>query len=83
MMHLRTYRGEHEVDLIVEAPDGRIVAIEVKLTKEVHSNDVKHLNWLHKQIGGELIDKVIVTAGNYAYRREDGVAVIPLALLGV
>ena len=28
-----------------------------------------------------LVDKVVVTTGEYAYRRNDGVAVIPLGLL--
>ena len=28
-----------------------------------------------------LVDKVVVTTGEYAYRRDDGVAVIPLGLL--
>jgi uncharacterized protein len=30
----------------------------------------------------ELLDKVIVTTGRNAYRREDGIAVVPAALLG-
>ena len=42
--------GRQEIDLIVVRPDGRIVAIEVKLAR--------------------------------AYRRADGVAVVPAALLG-
>ncbi len=80
--HLRTHRGDHEVDLIVEASDGRVLAIEVKLTQDVDSTDVRHLNWLAAQVGDQLVDKVILTTGSYAYRRQDGVAVVPLALLG-
>jgi hypothetical protein len=30
----------------------------------------------------DLIDAVVVTAGEYAYRRRDGIAVVPAALLG-
>lgn len=80
--HLRTHRGEHEVDLILTAEDGDIIAIEVKLAEAADDHDVRHLNWLHDQLGDRLIDRVIVTTGPYAYRREDGVAVVPLALLG-
>ena len=29
-----------------------------------------------------VIDKVLINTGAYAYRRKDGVAVVPLALLG-
>lgn len=80
--HVRTHSGDHEVDLIVEGPDGRVLAIEVKLASTVDDGDVRHLHWLRDKIGDELVDRVIVTTGEYAYRRADGVAVVPLALLG-
>jgi predicted AAA+ superfamily ATPase len=80
--HFRTHRGEREIDLIVEREDGRVLAIEVKLTALPDDTDVQHLNWLSERIGGELIDRVIVTTGKTAYRRPDGVAVVPAALLG-
>jgi predicted AAA+ superfamily ATPase len=80
--HLRTHRGEHEVDLIVERDDRKIVALEVKLSGAVEDADVKHLRWLRDTIGDDLLDAVIVTTGPYAYRRADGIAVVPAALLG-
>jgi predicted AAA+ superfamily ATPase len=80
--HFRSYAGEHEVDLIVRGRSGRVVAIEVKLTATPSDEDGKHLNWLAREIGDELLDKVIVTTGPSAYRRDDGIAVIPAALLG-
>ena len=80
--HLRTRETDHEIDLIVEGEDRRVVAIEVKLSEVVSDRDVRHLNWLHAQIGDGLADRVIVTTGAHAYRRPDGVAVVPLALLG-
>lgn len=80
--HLRTHSGDHEVDLIIDAPDGRVLAVEVKLAASVDDRDVRHLNWLESKIGDHLVGKVIVTTGTYAYRRTDGVVVVPLALLG-
>lgn len=80
--HLRTQRGEHEVDLIVERQDGRVVAIEVKLARTPADGDIRHLRWLRDRIGDELLDAVIVTTGQEAYRRPDGIAVVPAALLG-
>jgi predicted AAA+ superfamily ATPase len=80
--HLRTRAGEHEADLIVVRPDQRVVALEVKLSAGIDDRDVKHLLWLRKQIGDQLLDAAVITTGEYAYRRPDGVAVIPLALLG-
>lgn len=80
--HLRTHRGEHEVDLMVENADGTVVAIEVKLTAAVDDDDVKHLTWLRDRIGDDLRDAVVINTGTTAYRRRDGIAVVPAALLG-
>lgn len=80
--HLRTHAGEHEVDLIVERGDHRVLALEVKLVHTVRERDVRHLHWLADQIGDDLVDAVIVTTGTDAYRRKDGIAVVPAALLG-
>ena len=83
VMHLRTRApNEREVDLIVSRPDGRVVAIEIKLARTIGDDDVRHLLWLRDRIGADLLDMVIVTTGPEAYRRKDGVAVVPLALLG-
>jgi predicted AAA+ superfamily ATPase len=80
--HLRTVGGQREVDLIVERADGRVVAIEVKLTRTVEDRHVGHLHWLADRIGDDLLDAVVITTGPDAYRRPDGIAVVPAALLG-
>lgn len=80
--HLRTRNTSHEIDLIVEGSDRRIVAIEVKLAATVQDKDARHLHWLKEQLGDLVADQVIVTTGERAYRRSDGVAVVPFALLG-
>jgi predicted AAA+ superfamily ATPase len=79
--HLRTRAGEHEIDLIVERGQS-VVAIEVKLGRVVDDRDVRHLLWLREKLGDDLADAVVVTTGREAYRRKDGIAVVPLALLG-
>jgi hypothetical protein len=45
-------------------------------------HEVRHLTWLAKKIGEDLLDAIVVTAGRDAYRRADGVGVVPAALLG-
>ncbi len=80
--HLRTHSGAREIDLVVERADHRIVAIEVKLGGSVDDRDVAHLHWLRSKLGPDLLDMVVVTTGPEAYRRPDGVAVVPAALLG-
>jgi predicted AAA+ superfamily ATPase len=80
--HLRLHGGKREVDLIAERADQRVVAIEVKLGGEVKDDDVRHLGWLREQLGEDLLDAVVVHTGREAYRRRDGIAVVPAALLG-
>ena len=80
--HLRTGNTKQEIDLIIEAPNRKVVAIEIKLATAATDHDVRHLNWLHRQLGERVVDRMCITTGRHAYRRADGVAVVPLALLG-
>lgn len=80
--HLRSFSGNREVDLIVEAEDKRVVAIEVKLKRTIKDDDTRNLRWLGEAIGDELLDAIVVTTGDTAYRRPDGIGVVPAALLG-
>jgi len=81
--HFRTRGGDREVDLIVVRPDLKVLAIEVKLSTTVRPADVAHLNWLATQTPDLVLDKVILNTGSRAYRRSDGIAVVPLGLLGL
>lgn len=80
--HLRTFRGDREVDLIVEGSGNRIVAIEVKLKRAIGDGDVANLRWLESKLGDELVDAIVISTGDLAYRRPDGIGVVPAALLG-
>jgi predicted AAA+ superfamily ATPase len=80
--HLRTGGGRHEVDFVVEADGGGITGIEVELAATVQDRDVVHLLWLRDQLGDRCADLVVLHTGPEAYRRRDGVAVVPLGLLG-
>ena len=79
--HLRTRGGEHEMDLVVERGDGRIVALEVKLSATVDEADTRHLRWLAGRLGPDLLDACVITTGQEAYRRADGIGVVPAGLL--
>lgn len=80
--HLRTKGGRHEIDIIIERRDGRVMALEVKLTGDVTDEDVKHLVWARERVGRDLLDAIVITTGTAAYRRRDGIGVVPAALLG-
>lgn len=82
MWHLRTGNGDHEVDFIMQRSDHKVVALEARLAGTVSDKDTVHLRWLARRLGSDLLDAAMVTTGRHAYRRTDGIAVIPLALLG-
>lgn len=57
-------------------------ALEVKLAASIDDKAVRHLHWLSQQHGRQISDLAVLTTGPHAYRRSDGIAVIPLGLLG-
>jgi hypothetical protein len=79
--YVRTHGGEHEVDGLFVRRDQRCVAYEVKLGGTITDKDVRHLRWLKEHLGEQLLDAIIVHTGPAAYRREDGIGVVPAALL--
>lgn len=82
VLHFRSWSGDREVDLIVERGDHRVLGLEVKLSPEVDNSDVRHLLWLKEKLGEDFLGGVVLTTGTEAYCRPDGIAVVPLGLLG-
>ncbi len=84
VFHYRDKSGL-ESDLIVRLRDGRWAAIEVKLGKKQIDEAAENLLTLKSRIDddkmGEASFLMILTGGQYAYRRNDGVLVVPLACL--
>ena len=80
--HLRTKGGRQEVDVILETGEGRALALEANLSRLAEDAAADHLHWLRTRLGSRWIGGAIINTGPYAYRRRDGIAVIPLALLG-
>jgi len=76
-----THRGDREIDFVLQK-DTRVVACEAKFSPTAAPSDGKHLKWFAGQVGGDCLDMMIITTGSTAYRREDGICVVPAALLG-
>jgi predicted AAA+ superfamily ATPase len=81
LSYFHTQNGDREIDFIL-TQGTETVAIEVKTAPYVEDKDVRHLKWLKEQMGSRLADAIVITTGQLAYRREDGIAVIPAVLLG-
>ncbi|MDN5854770.1 MAG: DUF4143 domain-containing protein [Actinomycetia bacterium] len=76
--HLRQREGRHEVDLIIELADGRIIGIEVKAAATVTRADARHLIWLRDQIGDRLVCGLVLHAGRHTYPLADGIHAAPI-----
>jgi predicted AAA+ superfamily ATPase len=81
------YRDKNnlESDLIVRLRDGRWAAIDVKMGQKQIEEAAKHLLKLKQVVDskkmGDPAFLMILTAGQLAYQRQDGVWVVPLACL--
>lgn len=74
-----------EADAVVVAPNGAWGAVEVKLSPSAADEGARNLLRISQRIDsarlGEAAFLAVVTSGGYAYRRDDGVYVIPASCL--
>ena len=65
LSHLRTHKGVHEIDAIMEADDGGLIAIEIKSANRHRPADIKHIEWLSKKLGDRFRLGLVLTTGPY------------------
>ena len=74
-----------EVDAIVEYPDGRWAAFEIKLgfgaQEAAASNLLKLAQKVDQKRMGAPVALTVITANGFAFRRKDGVNVVPIGTL--
>lgn len=82
--HYRDKNGL-EADMIIQLADGRWTPVEVKMGSKQIDEAAAHLRKLREKVNtdkmGEPSLLMVLTAGEFAYRRDDGVVVIPLGCL--
>jgi hypothetical protein len=84
LFHYRDSSGL-ESDAVIALNDGRWAAVEIKLGSKEIEEGVKHLLALKKKVNTDKMREpsflMILTGTEFAYRREDGVFVVPLGCL--
>jgi hypothetical protein len=84
VFHYRDKSGL-ESDLIIKLRDGRWAAVEVKLGNKQVEEAAQNLLTLKSKIDAEKMGEpsflMVLTGGQYAYRRNDGVWIVPVACL--
>jgi uncharacterized protein len=79
--HLRLEGGRHEVDILLEAPDGRLVAIEVKADAAPTTSSARHLRWLRDEIGDRFVAGIVLHTGPRPYALGDRLLALPICCL--
>lgn len=80
MYHLRTM-DKTEVDFVLEGPQGRLVAIEVKASTSPGASALHGLRWLRDNLGDRLHAGILLHLGTEAASRGDRIYSLPLSVL--
>ena len=78
--HFRDRSGI-EVDIIVERPDGAVVAIEVKSARSVNQGDTNGLAFLRERLGDRFACGILFHTGPLTARFGDRIWAVPVAAL--
>lgn len=78
--HYRDVSG-NEVDFVLEAPDGRVVGIEVKCSSDLGNRDWRGLESLAETAGKELLKGVILYSGKQRLAFGKNLLALPMASL--
>jgi len=71
----------HEVDFVLEQPDGTIVGIEVKSTHSINSADLRGLRHLKSISKGKFFRGIVLYCGNQVGCYDDNLFVLPIQSL--
>jgi len=78
-------KSELEADLIIKLHDGRWAAVEVKLGMKQMEDTAANLIKLRQKVDTEKMNQpsflMVLTGGQVAYRRSDGLLVVPIGCL--
>ena len=80
LYHFRT-SDQKEVDFLAEAPDGKILAIEVKASTHVTPGDFKHIAFLQNALGSAFVRGIILYQGDRVIRFEKNLYAMPFSAL--
>jgi uncharacterized protein len=78
LFHLRDANGRHEVDIVAELPDGRVIGIEVKADAAPGPADARHLRWLRESIGSRFAAGIVLHTGPRLFRLDETICALPI-----
>ena len=78
--HYRDRNGR-EIDLVCEAPDGRVAAVEVKASATVRPGHAAHIAWLRDRLGDRFTAGAVFYTGSLSLPLGDRISALPLSAL--
>ncbi len=78
MFHLRESHGRQEIDLLLEAADGRVVALEIKADASPPAKAARHLCWLRDRLGDRFAFGAVLHSGPLPFLIDERVAALPI-----
>ena len=75
--HWRT-RDNHEVDVVIERDDGRVIAFEVKTGTNIPSKELGPMVKLRDELGDRFIAGAVLYTGGLSYTPQDRIHVLPV-----
>lgn len=81
LMHLRDKNGEREIDLIVEYPDGSVLAIEIKADATPGRDAGRHMRWLADRLGSDFRRGIVFHTGPRSFQYEPSIWYLPISAL--
>jgi predicted AAA+ superfamily ATPase len=81
LFHLRTERGRHEVDVVVELGGQRVIGIEIKASAAPGVGDARHLQWLREELGDRFVRGLVLHTGPRVYELDDAITAAPMCAL--
>jgi predicted AAA+ superfamily ATPase len=70
-----------EVDFVLEARDGRVVAIEVKASASPGGDATRHLRWLRDRLGDRFVVGIMLYLGEHTLPHGDRILAVPSSAL--
>jgi hypothetical protein len=81
LFHARDANGRHEVDIVAEVADGRVIGFEVKADAAPGPDAARHLRWLKQALGDRFAAGVVLHTGPRAFRIGERIFAVPICAL--
>jgi len=81
LFHVRDANGRHQVDVLIEFGDGRVIGIEVKADAAPGPDAASHLRWLRDGIGNRFALGLVLHTGPRPFRLDESIAALPICAL--